>query len=364
MKTFIFWQNIISIHQAPFLSNLAENSEVILIVEKEMDQRRIMDGWEIPNLGKCHIYIEPNNKQINSIFGKQNAIHIFSGFRSYNLCSKAFDIALKRKLPIGIMSEPFNWIGIKGKLRYVRHLYFRYKYENKISFILAIGNKGRWCFEKTGFSKKKIFDWGYFTETATIPISDNLNNLPSLIYIGTLNKSKGILPLLSIIKKNEQVFSYFKIIGDGEYRTIIEDFVSKNPHKYTYHKNIPNSEIYKYLSNSDVCILPSIGKDGWGAVINEALMCGTPVITSDYCGGSALINGKRGKVFTIKEDNLESTLLSFMNELPYNNDYRIEIQQWSNKNISGEAAANYFLEVIDSVFNNKNKPEAPWIKNN
>lgn len=362
--TFIFWQNILSIHQASFLRSLSNLHKVILMVEKEIDNRRIKDGWGIPDFGSVQVIVNPDEEKIYSVFDSKDAIHIFSGFHSYGLVSKAFKTAIIEKRPIGIMSEPFDWIGIKGKIRFLKYSYYKQKYNKKISFILAIGNKGRWCFEKTGFSKKKIFDWGYFTETATIPISDNLNNLPSLIYIGTLNKSKGILPLLSIIKKNEQVFSYFKIIGDGEYRTIIEDFVSKNPHKYTYHKNIPNSEIYKYLSNSDVCILPSIGKDGWGAVINEALMCGTPVITSDYCGGSALINGKRGKVFTIKEDNLESTLLSFMNELPYNNDYRIEIQQWSNKNISGEAAANYFLEVIDSVFNNKNKPEAPWIKNN
>lgn len=361
--TFIFWQNIISIHQAPFLSSLSKFADVILIVEKTIDQRRINDGWELPNLSGCEIYVNPSDAELNNIFILKDALHVFSGFHSYELVSKAFKIALKEKLPIGIMSEPFSWIGIKGKIRFLRYMYYKQKYNKKLSFILAIGNKGRWCFEKTGFSRKKIFDWGYFTNVSTIQTSDNLNSLPSLVYVGSLNKNKGIFPLLSITEKIGHLFSYFEIIGDGEYRNIIEEFVNKSPQKYIYYKNIPNSEIYKHLSKADVCILPSIGKDGWGAVINEALMCGTPVITSDYCGGSVLISANRGKVFSVKKNNLEEVLFSFLKEIPYTEKQRIEVQKWANQNISGETAAKYFLEIVDSVFSNKNKPEAPWIKN-
>jgi hypothetical protein len=56
-------------------------------------------------------------------------------------------------------------------------------------------------------------------------------------------------------------------------------------------------------------------------------------------------------------------LHDFLQELPYNNEKRMIIQQWSKRNISGESASYYFLEIIKSVFANKNKPEAPWLKN-
>ena len=52
------------------------------------------------------------------------------------------------------------------------------------------------------------------------------------------------------------------------------------------------------MAAADVLVLPS-RFDGWGAVVNEALMVGTPVICSDRCGASDVIeNGRNGYVDT------------------------------------------------------------------
>jgi len=359
---YIFWQNILSIHQSIFLSSLSNLHKVILVVEKSIDERRLKDGWDIPDFGRSEVIINPNLEKINAILELENAIHIFSGINSYNLMKRGFPLAIKKKVKIGIMAEPFNWIGIKGKLRFLKYFFYRIKYNHYISFILAIGNKGRWCFEKVGFHKSKIFDWGYFTKTVNNIIENQIKNKrPSLLYIGRLNKNKGILNLLNTLKAKEELFNKLLIIGDGPLAKKINKKINKNP-KYEFIKNIPNPEIYNYIQKSDLTILPSIGKDGWGAVINESLMCGTPVLTSVYCGASVLLKNNRGKVFSVKKNNLEMVLFDYLKYLPYNHSEKKSIQKWATENISGIAAANYFDEIINHIFNKRKRPIAPWLK--
>lgn len=55
--TFIFWQNIISLHQAAFLKALAKRHEVILVAEQPLTRERAEEGWDSPGHGgraNCH----------------------------------------------------------------------------------------------------------------------------------------------------------------------------------------------------------------------------------------------------------------------------------------------------------------------
>ena len=53
--TFIFWQNIISLHQAAFLKALAKRHEVILVAEQPLTRERAEEGWNLPDLSLIHI---------------------------------------------------------------------------------------------------------------------------------------------------------------------------------------------------------------------------------------------------------------------------------------------------------------------
>ena len=49
------------------------------------------------------------------------------------------------------------------------------------------------------------------------------------------------------------------------------------------------NDIPHLMSSADCLILPS-RHDGWGAVVSEALMVGTPVICSDACGSAGVVH--------------------------------------------------------------------------
>lgn len=359
---FIFYQNILSIHQSAFLRNLAEKYSVTLVVPKQLDEQRIGQGWSIPDFGKTEIIVNPAETELNQLLGRKDDVHIFSGINAYILPAKAFKIAVKNKLKIGIILEPFNWIGWKGKLRFLKYFILKLKYNRHINFILAIGNRGRWCYEKTGFSKSKIFDWGYFTEIHSLKIPKKVENqLPRIIFVGRLDKNKNILPLISICKSIRNKIDKLAIIGDGTLKDTVKLQIQNTGFEYS--GILFNKNVQQKINESDLLVLPSISKDGWGAVVNEALMCGTPVIASDNCGSSVLLKENRGCVFSIENNNLEQVLCNFLQELPYNAEQRKEIREWALQNISGEAAATYFDEIVQNVFGEKTEqPVAPWLK--
>jgi glycosyltransferase involved in cell wall biosynthesis len=356
--TYIFWQNILSIHQSAFLRNLAETYNVILVVEVNIFEERIKQGWATPDFGKTQIVIYPTQTQIFTLL-ELNAIHIFSGIRSLKMPSEVFKLAVKKKLFIGVFSEPFNWMGIKGKLRFLKYLVLRMQYCQYIRFILTTGEKGRWCFESVGFKKSIIYDWAYFTETPAVSIQENKTDQIRLLFIGSIDKRKNILSLISVCKRLNLI-GQLQIIGTGPLEKKMLQAISDT--KCTYLGRVPNREVSAKIADADVLILPSI-YDGWGAVVNEALMCGVPVIASDRCGASVLLQGIRGSVFSIKKQNLEQVLQNFIANLPYETDKRVKMRNWALQNISGEVAAKYFDEIMKHVLcESDQKPTAPWLQ--
>jgi glycosyltransferase involved in cell wall biosynthesis len=355
--TFIFWQNALCILHSAFLRNLAETHKVILVSEVKMDPMRINQGFYIPDYGKVQMIVSPDENTITDLL-KLDAIHIISGVQAFKLPSTAFKIAVKKNLITGIFSEPFNWMGIKGKLRFIKYWLFRVRYSKHIRFILTTGKRGRWCFESVGFKKSIIYDWAYFTETHTVAIHENQNKELKLLFIGSIDARKNILRLISVCKKLGCIDN-LNIIGTGPLENELQQAIKNT--KCNYMGKVPNQEIHKIIAESDVLILPSI-YDGWGAVVNEALMCGTPVIASNNCGSSILLQGVRGRVFSIEKDNFEEILQGFLAVLPYDINKRKEIKNWALQNISGERAAKYFDAIIQHVLKKTSqRPVTTWL---
>lgn len=67
----------------------------------------------------------------------------------------------------------------------------------------------------------------------------------------------------------------------------------------------PKEELKEYYRASDLFVLMTVA-DVWGLVINEAMACGLPVITTDMCvaGVELIENGKNGYVIPVGDDNM------------------------------------------------------------
>lgn len=351
---FIFWQNIISIHQSAFLKALAEEHEVTLVVEQELDNQRKNESWNIPDMGASHIIIAPSDKQIEKLFENNSIYHIFSGINAYPMVYKAFKMAVKRNYNISVMAEPYDWTGLRGKLRRLKYMMLFARYGRYIDHFFTTGNYGIKCYRKAGFPLWKLHQWGYFTEQTTT-LSPAVNGSPKIIFVGKIDTRKNILSLISALNEIPELYEDAYIIGTGPLVKELKIAIGENP-KIHYLGALPNNEVKQLIGQCDLLVLPS-QFDGWGAVVNEALFQGTRVLCSDMCGAGILLDGdKRGGVFQLNESALKQELKRWLIKGPLSLLDRTEIKKWAETSISGEVASDYFVEKL-----NDNEIIVPWI---
>ncbi|HXH41304.1 MAG TPA: glycosyltransferase [Thermoanaerobaculia bacterium] len=88
-------------------------------------------------------------------------------------------------------------------------------------------------------------------------------------------------------------------LGDGVLRQPLETYAREHGLPNAHFAGFVNqSELPKYYGMSDVFVLPSIYEPR-GAVINEAMACGLPVIVTDRCGsiGDIVLEGENAFIY-------------------------------------------------------------------
>jgi glycosyltransferase involved in cell wall biosynthesis len=88
-------------------------------------------------------------------------------------------------------------------------------------------------------------------------------------------------------------------LGDGVLREPMETFVRERGLEGVRFAGFVNqSELPKYYGVADVFVLPSTYEPR-GAVINEAMACGLPVVVTDRCGsiGDIVLDGENASIY-------------------------------------------------------------------
>lgn len=354
---FVFWQNVISIHQSAFIRALAENNDVSLVVEKKIDNSRKSDGWSVPSMGNAKIVINPSDDDLKALLASSHTEHVFSGIDAFPLVYRAFKTAVSLNLEVSVMAEPYQWQGFKGILRRLKYALLYLRYGSHIKHFFATGQTGIDSYQKAGFPLYKLHQWGYFTEQKVNDVDiKNEGSLPNLIFIGKIDARKNILSLAEVAMSHTDLFGKFYILGTGPLESELKRIIENNS-KIEFVGPVPNNQIATYLHKSDLLVLPSLF-DGWGAVVNEALSQGVRVLCSNRCGASVLLDDSQlGGVFNLsEEDDLERQLTKWLGYGKLTSSQRKDISEWSKRNISGRAAASYFEDIEqDKVI------KAPWL---
>lgn len=123
----------------------------------------------------------------------------------------------------------------------------------------------------------------------------NMTEKIVLLSVGRFIFCKGYDILLKAVKDFNEIGVY--IVGDtptNEYLEIIKQYGIKHVHFEGFKTK---NELKDYYVAADFFVLPTRG-DVWGLVVNEAMACGLPVITTNKCNaGLELIqNGYNGYI--------------------------------------------------------------------
>ena len=182
-----------------------------------------------------------------------------------------------------------------------------------------------------------------------------------MIYAGRLEEAKGIYRFVEELCKCANKNFRLDIYGEGEDEEKIKQLAAANnlSDKITITRYVTHTELLEKYAAYDWVVLPSSQKDGWGVIVSEGLLNGLKAICSRKCGVSWVIKeGVNGVTFDWAEEGSCVNAISKM----FGGGFAVAdvIRMSAQRSISGEAGAQYFMKIIDSVYNNKEKPGIPW----
>lgn len=374
MKRIVFWQNIISPHQIPYireLVTLAGVEEVVLVVSESLTEDLAKQGWVGPYTGSVTVLVKPDSKAIAQLLRQepQQTVHILGGFRLYPYVPLVFSARRRHGFPCGVVAEGADNRGCKGLLRYVVYSIEYLRYRHLVDFILAMGVNGKNWYCRVGWHAEKIFPFAYVTDSPTYEPDSLQSNKKAagkikLLYIGQLIHRKGADVLLrALAALGPRHDWHLSLVGTGHMDLELSGLVKQLglTSQTSFLGAIPNPKIHDLMVDSDLLVLPS-RFDGWGAVVNEALMCGTPVLCSNMCGAKDLLNNTvRGEVLLASDvEKWADALCRWIGKgnLTYHD--RNQIRAWS-RNISGTEVAGYLVSVLNHVYFENPRPIPPWM---
>ena len=230
------------------------------------------------------------------------------------------------------------------------------KHKDKDMSVLCASSFLTWDLNLLGFDKDKCFKWGYFPLVKDYderPRRDN--SVCRILWAGRmlpLKHAEIAIEAASKLKKKGLEF-HLDFIGMGECeeelkelakKRCVEDMVSflgvKTP-----------SQVIEHMEKSDVFLMTSNFREGWGAVVNEAMSTGCSVLVSSAVGSAAyLVNdGKNGLVYKYGSfSDFERKLQKLIEDKEYRDRLGLEAYKTIKHRYCAAVAVERFVEFVES----------------
>lgn len=342
---------------------------VTVVAEYDLAERRKAIGWNAPDCSPARVLIKPQDAEIQQLIQRahgQESIHMVGGAMRGSLNRRVIPHLAGTGAMVGLMSETANRRGILGLARRVKYSLDRYFIEDKLDFIVTMGQVGVQWYESAGYDPARIFPFIYVTERpVSAPASSNHWNETGafrILYLGHFIPRKDCLTAIRALAKLPEFDWQFDLIGNGPQQERLEKAAARSgvAGRIRFLPAVNNRMIGNLLEGADLLLLPS-RYDGWGAVVNEALMCGVPVVCSDNCGALDLLREPwRGQIFKMGSvESLQGVLRGWIERGKRNKESSARIREWSSV-LEGPRVARYLLEIVEHIRGREKRPSPPW----
>lgn len=279
-----------------------------------------------------------------------------NGYESFS------DLRRKSGKPIVFYSERifrqrrFFQVTPKAKTK----LYQKYSLPNKNpTALLCTGAYVAADFNKVGLFRSQTYRWGYFPNTVPCECVEKLvseKEKNSLLWVGRLIPLKHpeyLIRLAEVLKKQKIDF-VLRIIGSGSEEASLKRKILKKGLKehVIMMGSLPNDEVIRWMKKSEIFLFPSDRREGWGAVLNEAMGCACAVVSSAAVGATRFLitHRENGMIF---QSGSQKDFIRCVRELMEAPEKRCNMAQKARQTITeqwnGEIAAQRLLQLCESL---------------
>lgn len=341
--------------------------QVTYVAETEMSAERKDLGWTAPELeGMRVLYMHDAGETRRLVEkAKPHSIHVCQGIRGNGLVSEAQRALTKRGLEQWVVMETIDDSGPRGWVKRVWYgLLFR-RYRSRLHGVLATGHTTVDWVLCRGMPAERVWTFAYFLEDLSKAAGNEVSVGPfCFLFVGRLDENKRLLLLMEALAKIDRTAPPFvlSVVGTGplenELRTLAKRVL---PGRVQWVGGLARERIHEVMAKADCLVLPSL-HDGWGAVVSEALMAGTPVICSDSCGAAGVVRASEaGGVFSRdSQEELRALLQRILHEGRQPCHVRVALAHWA-KALGAEAGAKYLSKIFDFTEMGGDRPLPPWV---
>ena len=365
-----FWQNMLTPHMGELAIEYAKLGHSVTFVSNQiLSKDRLKLGWQAPKLFNVRFKLVKNKKDILKLANNASigTIHLVQGIRGNGIIKYAQQIFRERHVNYWVLMETINndsWQGIIKSILY-RALFFYW--QKNIQGVLAIGtNMPKWVV-KHGINKKRVYPFAYFLKEKSnqlLKISSASNRVFRFIFVGQLIKRKRVDYLIRALATFKESPFELRIIGIGNEKTYLYALANELlGDKVSWFDSQPMHLIPKLIKQADCLVLPS-QHDGWGAVVSEALMVGTPVICTDSCGSSVVVRASNyGHVVPANNQDafIEALSTQFKSGL-WSLSNRKRLAKWASC-LGAKSGASYLAKILNYNKKDFNHIIPPWKSN-
>jgi glycosyltransferase involved in cell wall biosynthesis len=344
-----------------------QGCEVVYVAERSMTEDRTREGWALPDLGAARLELAPTTGAVNALVkaAPVDSTHICQGIRANGLIHEAQRALAERRLVQWVLIETVDDSGCRGVLKRLEYRRLFMQWRERIEGVLVIGHRTPAWVIARGMPAERVVPFAYFLPD--IPPIEQVGHCGEpfrFIFVGQFIARKRLDLLISALAALERSDLELVVIGsgplEGELRAAAEAALQGRVH---WIGRLPVSEVPGAVAQADCLVLPS-RHDGWGAVVSEALMVGTPAICSDCCGVAGVVQASRhGGVFRKGEvSELRKQIVRSLDSGPLPRSKREALAAWA-RCIGADAGATYLREALDVSRERKACPPPPWNAN-
>ncbi len=152
------------------------------------------------------------------------------------------------------------------------------------------------------------------------PIQEFADGRPNILFVGRLEKRKGLTHLIDAFARVQQELADARLIVVGAYDELEKiPFALQARHlglKVHFVGRVMYQDLPRYYRSADVFCAPSTGMESFGIVLLEAMAAGVPIVASDIDGYRDVLDDGTQGVFVRPEDpaELAAALVSLLRD--------------------------------------------------
>ncbi|MCR5478071.1 MAG: glycosyltransferase family 4 protein [Lachnospiraceae bacterium] len=362
---FTFVSNYINHHQQPFCAELArrlEPGDFAFIQTEPMERGRVDMGWgltpDLPEYVHLAYASEEENARCRKLIYESDVV-LFGGCEEESYIRPRLDAGrLTLRYSERVYKEgQWKWITPRGlRRKYLDHT----RYRNAPVYLLCAGGYVASDFGIFGAYPEKMLRWGYFPALRGDPARRSISEKDPvrILWAGRfLDWKHPELPIWTAkYLKEEKIPFAMEIIGGGAEEKKIKAL--RRSLKLEREVMLPGyrtpDQVRDRMRKADIYLFTSDRKEGWGAVLNEAMNAGCAVVADSMIGAVPFLlqNGENGIVYP---DGDSKALFQGVRELAADPLLRLRLGHAAYETISGvwnpAEAAERILDLIGLLQN-------------